>query len=114
MARHAVPGGSARRTLLNAGLAVSMAGAALGLAGTGARASEVSVPDALAGTLGPVKALQVDPLANTGVDPLDNGVGTSVGDFKPLSTTAVTDTITKGAKIGELPGVALLSPLLPG
>ncbi|MEV7416426.1 hypothetical protein [Streptomyces sp. NPDC089919] len=113
MARHALPG-SKRRTLLSAGLTVSMAGAALGLAGAAAQADQISVPHALAGTLGPLKGLQVDPLANTGVDPLDNGVGTSVGDFKPVSTKAVTDTITKGAKIGELPGVALLSPLLPG
>ncbi|MFI8102473.1 hypothetical protein [Streptomyces sp. NPDC086023] len=113
MARHALPGNT-RRALLGAGLTVSMAGAALGIAGTAAHADEVSVPHALAGAVGPLKGLQVDPLANTGVDPLDNGVGTSVGGFKPVSTTAVTDTITKGAKIGELPGVALLSPLLPG
>ncbi|MFE9255180.1 hypothetical protein [Streptomyces sp. NPDC006879] len=113
MARHAVPGGS-RRTLLNAGLTVSMAGAALGIGVPAAQAGEVSVPHALAGALGPVKNLQVDPLANTGVDPLDNGVGTQVADFQPISTTTVTDTVTKGAKVGELPGVALLGGLLPG
>ncbi|MEV6472396.1 hypothetical protein AB0M77_09185, partial [Streptomyces sp. NPDC051657] len=30
--------------------------------------------------------LQLHPLANTGVDPLDNAVGTQVADFKPLTT----------------------------
>lgn len=56
----------------------------------------------------------MDPLANTGVDPLNNGVGTKVADFPAVGTTTLTDTVTKGAKIGELPGVSLLTPLLPG
>ncbi|MGG8408334.1 hypothetical protein ACM614_17890 [Streptomyces sp. 12297] len=113
MARHSVPG-STRRTLLNAGLTVSMAGAALAAVATGAQAGEISVPHALAGALGPIQNLQVDPLANTGVDPLNNGVGTKVADFPAVGTTTLTDTVTKGAKIGELPGVSLLTPLLPG
>ncbi|MCB5168650.1 hypothetical protein LG634_27995 [Streptomyces bambusae] len=113
MARHSVPG-STRRTLRNAGLTVSLAGAALAAAASGAQAGEISVPHALAGALGPVQNLQVDPLANTGVDPLDNGIATKVSDFPAVGTTTVTDTVTKGAKVGELPGVALLAPLLPG
>ncbi|MER7759940.1 hypothetical protein [Streptomyces sp. NPDC097619] len=115
MARHSASGGTggARRALRAAGLTVSMAGAALAAAAGGAQAGEISVPHALGGALGPVQNLQVDPLANTGVDPLDNGVGTKVADFPAVSTTLVTDTVTKGAKVGELPGVSLVAPLLP-
>ena len=34
---------------------------------------------------GPVAGLKPNPLAGTGVDPLDNGVGTQLADFKPLT-----------------------------
>ncbi|MFD6751314.1 hypothetical protein, partial [Streptomyces anthocyanicus] len=49
---------------------------------------------ALTGTVGyvtgPVEGLKPNPLAGTGVDPLDNGVGTQLADFKPLSSKALT------------------------
>ncbi|MGW1122418.1 hypothetical protein ACWD5B_35775, partial [Streptomyces tanashiensis] len=63
---------------------------------------------ALAGVthgVGPLTRLQLDPLANTGVDPLDNGLGTQVADFKPVGTNLVTDHVTKGGAVADLPVV---------
>jgi hypothetical protein len=115
MARHSAAG-STRRTLLvlrKAGLTATLAGAALAAAASGAQAGEVSIPHALGGALGPVQNLHPYPLANTGVDPLDNGVATKVSDLPSVSTTAVTDTVTRGPRVAELPGVSLVAPLLP-
>ncbi|MFC7931725.1 hypothetical protein [Streptomyces cinereoruber] len=132
MARHAAPRTSRRSALLKAGLTVTAAGAALVGAGAGAQAAApVPLPvdsltqtdagaagaGALSGVghaLGPLTRLQLDPLANTGVDPLDNGVGTQVADFKPLGTNLVTDHVTKGGAVADLPVVGPLSQgLLP-
>uniref|UniRef100_UPI00278BB78D hypothetical protein n=1 Tax=Streptomyces venezuelae TaxID=54571 RepID=UPI00278BB78D len=64
--------------------------------------------------IGPLTRLQLDPLANTGVDPLDNGLGTQVADFKPVGTNLVTDHVTKGGAAADLPVVGPLSrQLLP-
>ncbi|MEU0073377.1 hypothetical protein ABZ027_28055 [Streptomyces sp. NPDC006332] len=52
---------------------------------------------------GPVAGLKANPLAGTGVDPLDNGVGTQVADFKPLSSRAVTGPVTQAESVGSLP-----------
>jgi hypothetical protein len=123
-ARHAKP--SSSRALLRAVFGVAVAGAALG--GTAATASAATpdlgtaVPDlsaqnteaALGGAteglraattygLGSVTNLQLDPLAGTGTDPLDNGVGTQIADFKPIGTTDLTGPITSGASLSELP-----------
>ncbi|MER7463899.1 hypothetical protein [Streptomyces sp. NPDC097981] len=114
MARHAAPGSSALRS---AGLTLSMAGAALAMAAGGAQAGELSVPAALAGVTGPLADLKVNPLAHTGVDPLDNGVATKVADFPAVGTGMVTGTLTQGPSVGELPAAAtssMLGPLLPG
>ncbi|MFF4846795.1 hypothetical protein [Streptomyces sp. NPDC001194] len=113
MARHAAPGSS---TLRPAGLTLSMAGAALAMAAGGAQAGELSVPAALAGVTDPIANLKVNPLAHTGVDPLDNGVATRVADFPAVGTTMVTGILTQGPSVGELPGAAassLLGPLTP-
>ncbi|MFD7028407.1 hypothetical protein ACFWAR_10285 [Streptomyces sp. NPDC059917] len=113
MARHAASSSALR----SAGLTLTMAGAALALATGGAQAGELDVPAALAGVANPIKNLQVNPLANTGVDPLNNGIATQVADFPAVGTNMVTDSVTKGAKVGELPTAAaasLLGPLLPG
>ncbi|MFG2330350.1 hypothetical protein ACGFMM_12055 [Streptomyces sp. NPDC048604] len=130
MARHAAT--SPRRSLLRtAGLTVTAAGAVLGLGGA-AQAATAPVPlpvgtlagsdtteaaqgvvDALPYAVAPVKDLQLDPLANTGVDPLDNGVGTQVADFQPVSTTMATDPVTKGGSLGTLPVVGEATGLLP-
>ncbi|MFJ5936210.1 hypothetical protein ACWDUX_28265 [Streptomyces sp. NPDC003444] len=127
MARHAAPRTSRRSALLKAGLTVTAAGAALVGAGAGAQAAApVPVPvDSLTQTdaaaagagalggvghaLGPLTRLQLDPLANTGVDPLDNGLGTQVADFKPVGTNLVTDHLTKGGAVADLPVVGPLS-----
>ncbi|MFD9411481.1 hypothetical protein ACFWBN_31280 [Streptomyces sp. NPDC059989] len=115
MARHsAAPSASSR--LRSAGLTVSMAGAALAMAAGGAQAGELDVPAALAGVTDPIANLKVNPLAHTGVDPLDNGVGTRVADFPAVGTGMVTGILTQGPSVGELPAAAassLLGPLLP-
>ncbi|MFC8588407.1 hypothetical protein ACFUGD_28195 [Streptomyces sp. NPDC057217] len=127
MARHAAPRTSRRSALLKAGLTVTAAGAALVGAGAGAQAAApLPVPvDSLTQTdaaaagagalggvghaLGPLTRLQLDPLANTGVDPLDNGLGTQVADFKPVGTNLVTGHLTKGGAVADLPVVGPLS-----
>ncbi|MFF1417374.1 hypothetical protein [Streptomyces sp. NPDC058280] len=135
MARHAAPT-SPRRTLLRAGLTVTAAGAALGLGGAAAQAAEPAalapatgtdtasavmgqdLSDALGhGTTGavtPAKRLKLNPLAGTGVDPLDNSVGTQVADFKPLSTTMVTGPVTRGGTLTDLPAAGPAAGMLPG
>ncbi|APE23535.1 MULTISPECIES: hypothetical protein [Streptomyces] len=132
MARHAEPRNPRRSALLKAGLGVTAAGAAMfGAAGAAQAAAPVPLPvdsltrtdaaaageGALSGVthgIGPLTRLQLDPLANTGVDPLDNGLGTQVADFKPVGTNLVTDHVTKGGAAADLPVVGPLSrQLLP-
>lgn len=48
------------------------------------------------------------------MDPLDNAVGTQIADFKPLSTAVVTDSITQGGGLQDLPLVGPVTKLLPG
>ncbi|KUL49024.1 MULTISPECIES: hypothetical protein [unclassified Streptomyces] len=137
MARHAAhtSPGSGVRALLRAGLTLTAAGAALGVGGTAAGAAEpVPAPHAAAAPedatalggltdaalsvtrsgVGPAKSLQLDPLANTGIDPLDNSLGTQVADFRPVSTAAVTDPVTRGGSLDDLPVVGAAAGLLPG
>ncbi|MEV0036637.1 hypothetical protein [Streptomyces sp. NPDC050804] len=128
MARHAAPT-SPRRALLRAGLTVTAAGAALGLGGVPAavassdsglqlaaagQAAGQGLAGALThsttGALAPVTKLKLNPLSGTGVDPLDNAVGTQVADFKPLSTSALTDPLAKGG--GALQDLPLAGPAL--
>ncbi|MFF2327781.1 MULTISPECIES: hypothetical protein [unclassified Streptomyces] len=138
MARHALSR-SRRRTLLRAGLTVTAVGAALGAGGAAAQAAPLPLapaaePDsglgavgattgsAVTGALGqslkhgiaPVTHLRLDPLAGTGTDPLDNAVGTQIADFKPLSTAAVTDPLTSGGALKDLPLVGQVAEVLHG
>ncbi|MGW1230202.1 hypothetical protein [Streptomyces sp. NPDC001478] len=138
MARHA-RSTSRRRTLLRAGLTVTAVGAALGAGGAAAQAAplplvqatgtDTSIGDAteaaggaVTGALGsavgnglaPVTHLRLDPLAGTGVDPLDNAVGTQIADFKPVSTALVTDSLTSGGALKDLPIVGQVTGLLHG
>ncbi|MEU5221032.1 hypothetical protein AB0G79_33195 [Streptomyces sp. NPDC020807] len=132
MARHAEDRTPRRSALLKAGLTVTAAGAALVGGGAAAQAlAPVPLPvdsltrtdasaagaGALAGVthgVGPLTRLQLDPLANTGVDPLDNGLGTQVADFKPVGTGLVTDHLTKGGAVADLPVAGpLTQQLLP-
>lgn len=66
------------------------------------------------GGLAPVKHLKLNPLSGTGVDPLDNAVGTQVADFKPVSTAAATGPVAKGGALADLPLVGPAGSLLPG
>ncbi|MEU8585397.1 hypothetical protein AB0C59_00050 [Streptomyces sp. NPDC048664] len=123
MARHASPKNhSARRTLA----VLATAGAALGAGAATASAADAPSLDAthlrpaplggigrqsglspLTGPLGyavgPVAGLKPNPLAGTGVDPLDNGVGTQLADFKPLSSRSVTHPVAEAPSFGSLP-----------
>ncbi|WP_432159633.1 hypothetical protein [Streptomyces sp. NRRL F-5630] len=125
-ARHAKTSPSSR-ALLRAGLGIAVAGAALGGAAASASAAapdrgtvgpDLSKPidteaalsaasqslrTATTYGLGSVTNLQLDPLAGTTTDPLTNGVGTQVADFKPVGTTNVTGPLTNGASLAELP-----------
>ncbi|MFF4234177.1 hypothetical protein [Streptomyces sp. NPDC001820] len=133
MARHAASNNQ-RRALLRVGLTVAAAGAAIGAGGAAAQAAPMlplgapqaaghaadsldvpaGVEHALPGALAPVKSLQLDPLANTGVDPLDNAVGTQIADFKPVSTAMLTDPVARGGALRDLPLVGQATALIPG
>ncbi|WP_043265795.1 hypothetical protein [Streptomyces sp. CT34] len=142
MPSHARPNpGRVPRGVLRAGLVISAAGAAMagGAAASAApahapthgpahnsAASWVSAPESggmslnaavkhgSRGGLGPVKDLRLDPMSNTGVDPLANAVGTQVADFKPVSTAQLTDPVTKGGTLRTLPVTGLMMRTLPG
>ncbi|MBK5996450.1 hypothetical protein JHN53_33465 [Streptomyces sp. MBT58] len=139
MARHARK--PERRALLRAGLTVTALGAALG-AGAGS-AQAVSLPPvaeipeqgvtavqavtesagpavtsalktSLASSVAPITNLQLHPLANTGVDPLDNAVGTQIADFQPVTTAVLTDPLTSGGALADLPVVGQVTRLVTG
>ncbi|MFE3072211.1 hypothetical protein [Streptomyces sp. NPDC059247] len=129
MARHAASRTSRRSALLRAGLGVTAVGAAVFGGGAAAQAAApLPLPvdsltrtdpvaageGALSGVahgVAPLTRLQLDPLANTGVDPLANGLGTQVSDFKPVGTNLVTDHVTKGGSVADLP---VAGPLTQG
>jgi hypothetical protein len=127
--RQAPPVPRARR---RAGLALGAVGMAFGAGATSAAAAPVApapepgaqpstvgqldaqaagraLTDTVGYVTGPLTAMQLNPLAGTGVDPLANGVGTQVADFKPLSTTALTAPLARGDSLGELPVVGPLT-----
>ncbi|MFF9685053.1 hypothetical protein [Streptomyces sp. NPDC014623] len=141
MARHALSK-PRHRALLRAGLTLTALGAALGAGGTAAQAAPLPATPAtgadaadstlgavgeaaapalnsalgygLAGAVKPATDLQLDPLAGTGVDPLDNAVGTQVADFKPVTTALVTDPVTSGASLGDLPVAGEVTGMVTG
>ncbi|NSC23900.1 hypothetical protein FM076_23205 [Streptomyces albus subsp. chlorinus] len=132
-ARHKAPASCAPRVLARAGVLAAALGAALGTAvpaagaaeqgGEGKPGQDVAATAltrglekpvqetargagvALGHTLKTVSDIQLDPLANTGSDPLDNSVGTQIADFRPISTAALTGPLASGASLGELPVV---------
>jgi hypothetical protein len=71
-----------------------------------------SVTGALASGIAPVRDLKLDPLNNTTVDPLTNGVGSQIADFRPVSTTDATAPLTNGGSLGTLPLVGPLTGVL--
>ncbi|WP_037861080.1 hypothetical protein [Streptomyces sp. NRRL S-340] len=124
MARHAsasVPRPTVRRVLI----AVATAGAALGAGASTAAAESLPVLNgeyqtgsvgkidpqaglrALTGTVGyvtgPVAGLKPNPLAGTGVDPLDNGIGTKLADFQPLTSQMLTHPVAQAPSVGSIP-----------
>ncbi|MGW3498572.1 hypothetical protein [Streptomyces sp. NPDC001020] len=128
MARHASPRTpTARRAfiaLTTTGVALG-AGAAAASADTGqaldvtrARPSSLGHVDPQAGlralkgsvgyATGPLAGLKPNPLAGTGVDPLDNGVGTQIADFKPLNSQALTRPVAQARSLGSVPVVGRL------
>lgn len=62
----------------------------------------------------PVKDLQLNPLANTPVDPLDNEVVPQIADFKPISSAVVTGPLAAGDSLRTLPVAGQAARLLPG
>ncbi|MFE2585309.1 hypothetical protein [Streptomyces sp. NPDC059378] len=134
MARHDSPQTPTGRRVL---VALATAGVALG-AGAGAAAADsgpvLGAPRTHPGSVGPVdpqaglngllgsvryvtgplSELKPNPLAGTGVDPLDNGVGTRLADFEPLSSKALTGPIAQAQSIGGMPVVGQVTGLLGG
>ncbi|MEU0255130.1 hypothetical protein ABZ299_22090 [Streptomyces sp. NPDC006184] len=124
MARHTSHQHSAAQRAL---IALASAGAVLGAGAATASADSVPVAglsyrpvdlgtiDPQAGTraatgilgyvTGPVAGLKPNPLAGTGVDPLDNGVGTQLADFRPLTSKALTGPLAQAPSIGSVPVV---------
>lgn len=132
MARHtSSPNPTAQRALV----ALATAGVALGAGAATASAATEPVVDvmrtrpttlgnidpqaglqAVTGSVGyvtgPVSGLKPNPLAGTGVDPLDNGVGTQLADFQPLTSQALTGPVAQAQSIGSLPVVGQVAGLL--
>ncbi|MFJ3227708.1 hypothetical protein ACIPJS_30765 [Streptomyces sp. NPDC086783] len=132
MARHTpLNSPTARRALV----ALATAGAALGAGASTAAAESQTVlgvmhtrptslgnidPQAGLGAVtgivqyvtGPVEGLKPNPLAGTGVDPLDNGVGTQLGDFRPLTSQALTGPLAQAPSIGSIPVIGQAPGLL--
>ncbi|MFJ9907167.1 hypothetical protein ACIRVK_30485 [Streptomyces sp. NPDC101152] len=125
------PNPTARRALV----ALATAGVALGAGAATASADSAPVLDvmrtrptglgtidpqsglkALTGTVGhvtgPVAGLKPNPLAGTGVDPLDNGVATRVADFRPLASRSLTHPIAEARSIGSIPVLGQATTLL--
>ncbi|MGW0139185.1 hypothetical protein [Streptomyces calvus] len=125
MARHKAPRTpAARRALavlatagvaLGAGAATASAadsGPLLGDAGRVAGPAASTVAGPVAGPVaGTVAGLKPNPLAGTGVDPLDNGVGTQVADFRPVDSRAVTGPVAQAPSVGSIPVVGPASAL---
>ncbi|MFF8193771.1 hypothetical protein ACF05L_23655 [Streptomyces bobili] len=63
---------------------------------------------------GAVSSLKPNPLAGTGVDPLDNGVGTQLADFKPLTSQMLTGPVAQAQSIGSIPVLGQVTGLLGG
>ncbi|MBE8474241.1 hypothetical protein [Streptomyces justiciae] len=133
MARHA---SSSTPTAQRALAALATAGVALGAGAASAAADTQPVVDELvhtrptslgqidpqaglqgiAGTVGyvtgPVAGLKPNPLAGTGVDPLDNGLGTQVADFQPMTSQMLTAPVAQAQSIGSMPVVGQVTSLL--
>jgi hypothetical protein len=63
---------------------------------------------------GAVQGLKPNPLAGTGVDPLDNGVGTQLADFQPVASQMLTGPVAQAQSIGSIPVVGQALGVLGG
>ncbi|MFE1438073.1 hypothetical protein [Streptomyces sp. NPDC058739] len=61
---------------------------------------------------GTVSSLKPNPLAGTGADPLDNGIGTQLADFRPLTSQMLTGPVAQAESIGSIPLVGPAVDLL--
>ncbi|GAA3495553.1 hypothetical protein GCM10019016_026530 [Streptomyces prasinosporus] len=124
MARHGAPRTPAARralaVLATAGAALGAGATAAAAAGSGAlpgaadagraspgahapRTGLEAVTGSTGHVTGPVAGLRPNPLAGTGVDPLDNGVGARVADFRPVDSREVTGPVARAPSVGGLP-----------
>ncbi|MEU7100270.1 hypothetical protein AB0A66_18360 [Streptomyces longwoodensis] len=71
-----------------------------------------ALTEALPYATGALTNLKPNPLAGTGVDPLDNGVGTQLADFRPLNSQMLTRPVAQAASIGSMPLVGQVTGLL--
>ncbi|MFJ2742717.1 hypothetical protein ACIO3O_23985 [Streptomyces sp. NPDC087440] len=136
MARHAASK-SPRHDLLQAGLTMTVVGTVLAAGSAAAQAAPLPLPagaeqaldgadapsgSVITGTLmqatasgfGPMKNMRLNPVAGTGVNPLDNTVGTQVADFKPVDTGVLTRSLADGGAVKDLPVAGMVTSVLPG
>lgn len=117
MARHKAPRTPAARralaVLATAGVALGAGAATAAAADSGPLLGDAGrVAGPVAGPVaGTVAGLKPNPLAGTGVDPLDNGVGTQVADFRPVDSRAVTGPVAQAPSVGSIPVVGPASAL---
>lgn len=100
---------SALRTVMAASIGAAVA---LGIGAPAATASptapaptrlDPALDAAIPATLAPVQNIALNPLAGTGFNPLDNAVGTQVGDL-PVSTALATGKLAQGTNLQDLLG----------
>jgi hypothetical protein len=127
MARHASPRRPGTTAARRALIALATAGAALGAAAATASAAplplagDTDIPtgagaltDSLPFATAPLAGLKPNPLAGTGSDPLDNGVGTQIADFRPIDSRALTRPIAEAESVGGIPVVGRTLDTLGG
>ncbi|MHA5052692.1 hypothetical protein [Streptomyces sp. SD15] len=135
MARHPAPQTTMTRTTVRIAAAAGVVAAGVAAAATPAVANTDPAVDVMrtrphslgnvdpqagrqapTGTVGyvtgPIEGLKPNPLAGTGVDPLDNGVDTQLADFKPLSSQALTRPLAQAPSVGSVPVLGQATGLL--
>ncbi|MCG3043113.1 hypothetical protein ACLIYM_16170 [Streptomyces fenghuangensis] len=110
----AAPGQGAEAPVRLSGLTSALSPDSLGPSARGLAEGVGATEHATAGAVRPLKDARINPLAGTGVDPLDNTVGTQIADFKPVSTGAVTGPVSEGGTVRTLPVTGPVAGLLPG
>ncbi|MEU1920372.1 hypothetical protein AB0H23_23205 [Streptomyces albogriseolus] len=111
MARHKAP----RTPVVRRSMAVlATAGAALGVGAAASAAQAQVLPDDAGHVVGTVADLKPNPLAGTGVDPLDNGVATQVADFRGLDSREVTGPVAQAESVGGIPVAGRATDVLKG